>query len=84
MLSKKFLSSYFLTILIISVLANFSFTLYISLFNPDLPKNEVALAQALKSWQQGLSYLNILLLASMVVIGFLYIFHGFKKSKVKS
>ena len=84
MLSKGFLRSYFLSILVISVLANFSFTAYITLFDPNLPKNEVALAEALKSWQQGLNYFNMLLLVSMVVVGFLYIYKGFKKTRIKS
>jgi len=74
MFSKNFLLTYFTTILILGVLANFSFKLYISLFNPDLPKNEVALAEALKSWQMGMSYFNIIILASMVALGFMYIF----------
>jgi hypothetical protein len=84
MLSKKFLQSYFLSILIISVLANFSFTAYITIFDPNLPKNEAALAEALKSWQQGLSYFNMLILLSLVVVGFLYIYQGFKKTRIKS
>jgi hypothetical protein len=74
MLSKNFIRIYIVTVLILGFLSQFSFKAYLLLTGIDRPDNQEAVNDAFNAWLQGMNYFNILLLASMVIVGFMYMF----------